>query len=229
MFCRVSTRCLQSIRDRRMHKPDEMPTEEDFSKLCDGLKRVLQIRLEALKKKEDGGSWRSLAEVVLAHEIVYNGKRGGDVAQMKVVDYICAMNVEQKLSGAVFASLSPEEKDYAGHHYLISVKGKRNRINSVILTEQLKEAMDTLLDARDACGVLQTNPFFFAIPGYSSYLMPTPVLKKFISEFGVSNMATRKIRKFMATVLQASPGTLSVDQLARHLGHELSVHKEFYR
>jgi hypothetical protein len=212
-----------------MHKPDEMPTEEDFSKLCDGLKRVLQIRLEALKKKEDGGSWRSLAEVVLAHEIVYNGKRGGDVAQMKVVDYICAMNVEQKLSGAVFASLSPEEKDYAGHHYLISVKGKRNRINSVILTEQLKEAMDTLLDARDACGVLQTNPFFFAIPGYSSYLMPTPVLKKFISEFGVSNMATRKIRKFMATVLQASPGTLSVDQLARHLGHELSVHKEFYR
>lgn len=212
-----------------MHKPDELPTEEDYSKLCDELKHALQTRLEELKKKMDGGSWKSLAKVVLAYEIVYNGKRGGDVAQMKVLDYISAMNVQQKLTGAVFASLSDEEKEYAGQHYLISVKGKRNRINSIILTGQMKIAMDTLLEARTACGVLPSNPFFFAVPGYFTYLLPSPVLKEFITESGVSNMATRQIRKFMATVLQASPGTLGVDQLARHLGHELSVHKEFYR
>jgi hypothetical protein len=213
-----------------MHKPDDMPTEEDFSKLCDGLKNLLKERLEELKKRKNSGTWRKLAEVVLGHEIVYNGKRGGDVAQMKVVDYVCAMNVQQSLSGAVYASLSEEEKEYAGRHFLISVKGKRNRINSVILTETLKEAMDALLEAREACGVLESNPFFFAVPSFSSsYLMPSPVLKKFITQFGVSNMATRKIRKFIATVLQAKPGTLTVDQLARHLGHEFAVHNEFYR
>jgi hypothetical protein len=212
-----------------MHKPDEMPTDEDFAKLCDGLRDLLTERLEEMKVNPNSKTWRDLAEVVLADEIVYNGKRGGDVGQMKVLDYICAMNVQQRLSGAVFASLSEEEKDCAGHHFLISVKGKRNRINSVILTEQLKEAMDTLLETRDACGVLKSNPYFFAIPGFSTYLMPSVVLKKFITKFAVTNMATRKIRKFIATVLQASPGTLTVDQLARHLGHEFSVHNEYYR
>jgi hypothetical protein len=212
-----------------MHRPDNMPSEEDFAKLCDGLKNLLEERLRELKKNKNSRTWRNLAEVVLAHEIVYNGKRGGDVAQMKVADYVCAMNVQQSLSGAVYASLSEEEKDYAGRHFLISVKGKRNRINSIILTEKLKEAMDALLEFRHACEVLESNPFFFAVPGFSTYIMHSPVLKKFITQFGVSNMATRKIRKFIATVLQAKPGTLTVDQLARHLGHEFAVHNEFYR
>jgi hypothetical protein len=212
-----------------MHNPDEMPSEEDFAKLCDGLKDLLKKRLAQLKAVKSSITWRNLAEVTLAHQIVYNGKRGGDVAQMKVVDYVCAMNVQQKLSGAVYASLSEEEKEYAAHHFLISVKGKRNRINSIVLTEELKEAMDALLEARNVCEVLDGNPFFFALPGFSTYLLPSPVLRKFTTKFGVTNMATRKIRKFIATVLQARPGTLTVDQLARHLGHEVAVHNEFYR
>jgi hypothetical protein len=161
--------------------------------------------------------------------IVFNGKRGGDVSQMKVEDYVRAMNVQQRLDGALFASLSDEEKEFAGHHFLISVKGKRNRINAVILTEQVKDAMDSLLASRREGEVLETNQYFFAIPGYTTHILHSPVLKKFVEKFSVSNMATRKIRKFIATVLQARPGTLTVDQLARHMGHEEGVHKEFYR
>ncbi len=164
-----------------------------------------------------------------AYLVVFNGKRGGDVSQMKVVDYVRAMNVQQKMDSALFASLTDEEKECAGHHFLISVKGKRNRINAVILTEQVKDAMDALLDSRADCGILNSNIYFFAIPGYATHLQHSTVLKKFVDEFGVTNMATRKIRKFIATVLQARPGSLTVDQLARHMGHEESVHKEFYR
>ncbi len=161
--------------------------------------------------------------------VVFNGKRGGDVSQMKVVDYVRAMNVQQRLGGPLFASLSDEEKECAGHHFLISVKGKRNRINAVILTEQVKDAMDALLNTRADGEVLESNVYFFAIPGFATHLQHSPLLKKFVEEYGVSNMATRKIRKFIATVLQARPGSLTVDQLARHMGHEEGVHKEFYR
>lgn len=227
---RVSTKCLQSARDARMHKPDALPTEEDFAKMCDGLAKRLKQRHEHLKKTKSPINWRMLAEVIQAYLIVFNGKRGGDVSMMKVIDYTSAMNCQQSLDDAVFASLSEEEKEYAGRHYLISVKGKRNRINSVILTEECKHAMDDLLDGRDNCGVSKENCYFFAIPGgFASFLLPSPILRKFILEFGVKNMSTRKIRKFMATVIQAAPGILPADHLARHMGHELTVHKEFYR
>ena len=102
-------------------------------------------------------------------------------------------------------------------------------MNSVIMTEWCKEAMDALLNNRDDCGVLPTNEYFFAVPGYSTFLQSSTVLSKFKTQFGVSDMETRKIRKLIATLIQAKPGLLPSDQLARHLGHELSVHNEFYR
>jgi hypothetical protein len=212
-----------------MNKPEELPTEDDFAKLCGGLQEKLAQSFEDLKEHRTKSTWRGLAEVLLCRIIVFNGKRGGDASQMKVIDYVSAMSVKQRLEGAIFASLSEDEKEHARRHFLMLVKGKNNRHNAIILDNEVKEAMDLLLATRLECEVPVTNEYFFAIPKHSSFLQHSPILKKYVEEFGVSNMATRQIRKFIATLLQAKPGTLSVEQLARHMGHEFSVHNKFYR
>jgi hypothetical protein len=46
-----------------MNQPDELPSTEDFAKLCGGLQLTLQRRLEEHKKMKNRMTWRNLAEV----------------------------------------------------------------------------------------------------------------------------------------------------------------------
>ncbi len=79
------------------------------------------------------------------------------------------------------------------------VKGKCQTHNYIILTETTKEAMDVLLEARESCGILATNQYFFALPGHeTSYLRGTLILNFFTKLTGVTDMATRNTRKFIA-------------------------------
>jgi hypothetical protein len=133
--------------------------------------------------------------------IVFNGKRGGETAQMKVKDYHKARESKKHLQGSIYNSMSDEEKSYAKAHHLVVVKGKCQTHNYITLTEKTKEAMDVLLLARESCGVLATNQYFYALPGHeTSYLRPIHNL--FIKLTGVTDMATRNIRKFIATAMQ---------------------------
>jgi hypothetical protein len=210
-------------------KTEAMPSEEDYEKISSGLDEKISNLMPQLLERRDVATWRSLLEAVLARLIVFNGKRGNDVAQMTLQNYNASINVKHNLKGAIFASLTAEEKSYAKDHFLIRVRGKRNRVNDVIVTNSVREAMELLIKMRKEVGVLDTNQFVFAIPYYSTSLNSSTVMKKFIDEFGVANMETRMIRKFLATIIQAKPGTVTRDQLARHLGHDEQVHKEFYR
>jgi len=47
-----------------------------------------------------------------------------------------------------------------------------------MLTQDMTESMDTLLEMRAACGVLPNNVFFFALPGSTSRLRFYPVLQR---------------------------------------------------
>ncbi len=77
---------------------------------------------------------------------------------MKVKDY--QKECKKDLQGSIYNSLRDEEKSYA--------KGKCQTHNYIILTETTKEAMDVLLEARESCGVLVTNQYFFALPGHET-------------------------------------------------------------
>jgi hypothetical protein len=90
---RVSSKFLQLSVDRRMNRPDELPTEEDFAKLISGLKEKLNLASAELQKQKTAQNWRRLADAALALIIFFNGKRGSEVAEMKLVDFVRAMQV----------------------------------------------------------------------------------------------------------------------------------------
>lgn len=212
-----------------MHDDEDLPSEEDIEKLSSGLNEKVEERTERLRHEKTAHNWRLTAEAVMARSIVFNGKRGSDVAQMTLLNYEKSMTVKKNLRGVIYASLTEEEKEYAACHHIIRVKGKRNRVNDVIITDAIKESMDLLTACRKECGVPESNEFIFAVPGYSGNLQSSPVMKKFKEEYNVENMDTRKIRKYLATIVQAKPGSIEVHQWASHFGHNDDVHKEHYR
>jgi|688.fasta_scaffold473349_1 hypothetical protein len=122
---------------------------------------------------------------------------------MKVKDYLKARQCKKDIQGSIFSSLSDTEKEYALAHFLVVVKGKCQTHNYIILTETTKKAMDVLLEARESCGVLATNQYFFALPGHeTSYIHSSPVLSFFTELTGVTDMATRNIRKSVQFIIK---------------------------
>lgn len=227
---RVSFRSLQLLRDRRMNKPIQLPSRSDMTKFSDGLNTLVEERMQALLKTPSSGNWKRLADASLAKTIHYNAKRGSDVSQMKMLDYIRAMETEIEQGDEIFISLNAAERQAALSHHLVMVKGKKNRPNCVIFTDTLKAAVDLLIEKRLVCEIPPSNQYVFALPGSQTFINHSPVMRQMRNLFQVKNMETRKVRKYVATnLLATNPSEATTDMVARHLGHDIMVHREYYR
>ncbi len=90
--------------------------------------------------------------------------------------------------------------------------------------------MDLLLKNRKEIGIPQQNPFIFAVPGCLTCLRPWPILAEMAKTFNCKNLTTTKLRKYLATSVQVLDlKEQEQDWLARHLGHDIRVHREYYR
>ena len=120
---------------------------------------------------------------------------------------------------------------------MVEIRGKKGRKVAVILTENMKESIDLLNHTRAQLGIPKTNPYVFARPTKQSlgYIRACDCLKRFTKECQppLSNpeyVTSTKLRKYIATISQVlALKETEVDWLARHLGHDIKVHREFYR
>ncbi|CAH1115846.1 unnamed protein product [Psylliodes chrysocephalus] len=131
-------------------------------------------------------------------------------------------------------SLSPIELKLASSLTILKVIGKRGRIVPILLTKELKESVELLISKRAQFGIACENPYIFAIPNSkTSHLRGHDCLKKWCQEACLESpelITSTKLRKCVATVCQVFDLTENeYDWLARHLGHDVRVHREFYR
>jgi len=86
---------------------------------------------------------------------------------------------------------------------MVRVKGKNRTISYVVMSEEIKECMDTLASTREDCDICPENVFFFAVPNHkSASLRVSDILRRFAKKFKLSNIKTRLIRRLIATSLQ---------------------------
>ena len=118
---------------------------------------------------------------------------------------------------------------------MVETKGKKGRKVPVLLTPDMKEAIDLLIATRDAVGISQENPYVFARVYKQSdgHMRAWDTLRKLTDEVSLQHpeaLLSTKLRKYVSTVTQVlNLQESEVDWLARHMGHDLSVHREFYR
>ena len=88
---------------------------------------------------------------------------------------------------------------------VIQVIGKRRRPVPILITQDMTESMDVLLETRAAGGVLPSYAFFFALPGSATHLQFYPVLRRVAVGAKLKRpdlLTTARMRKHLATMAQ---------------------------
>jgi len=118
---------------------------------------------------------------------------------------------------------------------LVEIRGKRGRKVPVLLTEQMKQAIELLIKKRPK-DIPECNKFIFARPsrGSVNHLRGCDSLSENVSELPQlkqpQTITSTRLRKYIATMSQvAALSENDMDWLARHLGHDIKTHRQFYR
>lgn len=103
------------------------------------------------------------------------------------------------------------------------------------MTMETVEAIEALIACRDSVGVLHVNKYVFVAPtrGSVKHLRGPDCLNAVVGKVNMENpdaMKSTKLRKYVAKVSQIIDLSESeLEWLARHMGHDLAVHREYYR
>ena len=229
----VSSVCCSSLKLAKMNKVQELPNRQDLDKLRHYQTSRIQTLTEEVQQCPQYQAWRELSEVTLSRLTLFNKRRGGEAAQLQVSQYLERPKWQASCNAEISSSLKPVERELLRRMDMVQIPGKRLNNVPILLTPDVKAAMDALLKTRTSVGIPTTNLYFF--PSYSKHghLDPCQVIQKIVKLADVQNpdcMTTTKMRKYVATMMQLMDLTQTeIDWVSNHLGHSLNIHKFFYR
>lgn len=132
-----------------------------------------------------------------------------------------------ELDPDIMIGLTKFERKLAKHFDRVEIRGKRSRMVPVLLTPDMIAAMELLAKARSECQVRTENVYLFARPGVLSHYRGSDCFRKYANKCGAKYPRLRKQVATLSTVLNLKENEM--DQLATFLGHDIHVHREFYR
>lgn len=229
----VSTVCTASFKLSKVNRVTELPEREDLDKLKEYQNKEMKLCMEKMKECPNYETWRHLSEITLSRVTLFNKRRGGEAAQLLVSQYVNRPNWQEQANSEVVLSLKPVERELLKRMDMVQIPGKRLNNVPLLLTAEVKAAMDILVKNRSAVGIPDSNLYFF--PSYSKHghLDPCQVIKRVVKLAGVKHpgrITTTKLRKYIATMMQLFDLTQTeFDWVSNHLGHSLNIHKLYYR
>ncbi|XP_047659930.1 uncharacterized protein LOC125139582 isoform X1 [Tachysurus fulvidraco] len=130
-------------------------------------------------------------------------------------------------------ALSEVEKKLCRHFSRIVIRGKRRRPVPVLLTPKMLGALELLVKNRETCGVLKENVYLYARPTAMSHYRGSDCIRNFAKHCGADSpyaLTSTKLRKQAATLSTVlNLRDTDLDQLANFLGHDIRIHREYYR
>ena len=227
----ITQKAKQTLDNRKYNKPTLLPLFEDVVRV----NKQIDEEIEACMKKDKTlNLYVSLAKLCLAGIIMFNRKRSGEAQRMKVTEYQSAKS-NSECDGDLLQDLSEFEKKLVTTMTRVEIEGKRGRNVPILLTTSHRQALDFLLDLRESLDQeFSSDCFLFARPGNCLYpYRGHVVLKEVVSRAGVAKpelMTSVHLRKHLATMTQVlNIDVRDQDMLADFMGHDIRVHRSFYR
>ncbi|XP_057707363.1 uncharacterized protein LOC130926131 isoform X2 [Corythoichthys intestinalis] len=227
----ISASALGTLQQAKWNKPQVLPFTQDVSLLHNFLATESAKCMKDLEEKPNSITYGNLAKVTLTQVILFNRKRQGEVSKMDLQSFTSRNRAE--LNPDIMMCLSELERKLAKHFDRVEIRGKRSRMVPVLLTPSMISAMEFLVNKRNDCQVDTKNVYLFARPIVLSHYRGCDCLHKFANQCGAKHpeaLTSTKLRKQVATlstVLNLKENEM--DQLATFLGHDIRVHREFYR
>lgn len=229
----ISTHALRTLGDQKRKKVKLIPLTSDCKKLIEYTKDKANDAYNALETSNSCiEAWSDLCEAALVQIILFNRRRQGEVSRMKMEDLDCARCGEHE---DVQHGLTDIEKKLCKSLSRIEIVGKRGRVVPVILTAEMKKWIDLLSKCRQNVGVNLNNKYIFARAMYGSlnHVRGSDCLRAYSEACGAVQpklLRSTKLRKQIATLSQIlNLKDNEMDLLADFLGHDIRVHREFYR
>ncbi|XP_030218994.1 uncharacterized protein LOC115548476 [Gadus morhua] len=227
----VSVTSLRSLNESKWNAPQLLPFTADVQKLHNYLDEKQQQYQHDLESEASSHNWANLAKVTLAQVILFNRRREGEVSKMSLSAFTSRDTSAPHED--VNLALSELEKKLCHHFTRIEMRGKRGRKVAILLSPVMYEALNMLHQKRKECGVLKENAYVFARPGVMSHYRGSDCIRQFVQLCDVKNplsLTSTRLRKHMATLSKVlNLQETELDQLADFMGHDIRVHRQFYR
>lgn len=230
---KVSSSALSSLNKRKMNVTELLPLTDDLVRLNKFLNENLFIAKSHLIEDINYSNWFRLASVTLSKIILFNKRRSGEASKMTVHQYTSRPNWTDECTAEFQKSLSNFETDLASKLTIVQIQGKRERIISILLTKDVKDSIDLLLLHRPKFANSENIYIFSRCSQSTDHIRGHDCLRNLAFEAKLSRpdlINATKLRKYIATVCQIfNLNENETDWLARHLGHDIRVHRDFYR
>lgn len=209
---RISSQCLRSIYDKKMNKTEELPLTSDLVLMTTKLKELIQEGTQNVLENATPENGRALAEAVLSRLVLFNKRRGGEQSKMLLATFLeVTQSNQQAVNEEIFKSLSPFEQKLSESMCLVKIRGKRGRHVPVLIPSDVKEAMLALVSRRKDIGILEENPYFFALPNKAnSFLLSWNAMNKLAKTMNLQCpelIKSTRLRKYLATTSQGQNST----------------------
>lgn len=211
--------------------PALMPFVEDVQKLHTYMGQQQEKWFDTLSKSPSTKAWMELTKVCLTQTILLNRHREGEVSSMPLTAFTSRDKSEPH--NDVDWAFSEVEKKLCGHFSRVVTRDKRGRPVPVLLTPKVQQALDLLVEQREACSVLKDNVYMFARPEAMSHFRGSDCLREFSKLCGAERpkvLTSARLRKKAAnlsTVLNMTDTEMG--QLSSFLGHHVRICREFSR
>uniref|UniRef100_A0A9J8A5I7 SET domain-containing protein n=1 Tax=Cyprinus carpio carpio TaxID=630221 RepID=A0A9J8A5I7_CYPCA len=227
----ISSAALGTLHQAKWNKPHVLPFTQDVHLLHKFLATERAKCMKDLEEDPNIKSFGNLAQVTLTQVVLFNRRRQGEVSKIELQAFTSRNRTE--LNPDIMTGLTEFERKVAKYFDRVEIRGKRSRMVPVLLTPDMIAAMDLLIKNRNECQVHTENVYLFARPCVLSHYRGSDCFRKYSKQCGAKNpesLTSTRLRKQVATlstVLNLKENEM--DQLATFLGHDIRVHREFYR
>ena len=231
----VSSNAIRTLNEAKKNSEKIVPLAQDVGALMNYLKSRSASQyniVQSAEGEELTTAWLQLSQLLLALIIAFNRRRSGGVSKMKVTEY--ELISKTGINDAIETSLSKFERKLARSFYRLEITAKRGNIVPILLTEDMKKHLDALVKHRPRV-VPDGNQYMFPRINYGSqsHQKGSECLRTFANECGAQRpdtLCSTTLRKHIATMSQVlNLKDNELDILARFMGHDIRVHREYYR
>ena len=227
----LSTTARRNLSERKRNAVSLIPLSDDVKKFCLYLTAEGERNASILKSdKKNVQAFSTLNSIALSKLILFNRERQGEASKILLKDW--QFNKKANITSEMAGCISEVEKGLINILERFEIRGKRGRTVPILITKEINEWVQLLLDTR-VHHINPLNSYLFASSSQDSHIRGSDSLRNHSSLFGAKQpelLRSNRLRKHVGTMAQV----LNLDQsemelLAGFLGHDIRVHREYYR
>ena len=225
---RIVSLAQRSLDNKKFNNPQLVPLVEDVC--CLNRYLISELELARRELEHDSAASARYAELCLSQVILFNRRRSGEASRVKIMEYQSLSKDRGQVDETAKKVLSPFEQFLCKTHYRIEIQGKRGRRVPVLFTKEMKNNMDFLLAHRPHS---QSQYVFVRNESARHQYRGCNSLRKHAQQSGAKRpelLTSTRLRKQLGTLAQLlNLGENGQDILAGFMGHDIRIHREFYR